>query len=404
MAAVVTQPVITEQTSLMTQPVAVIPQPSGISRLWYLIFYVIYLAMLLTALWFMISLSNVPNWVFFLFLAASIMWVLIAIGRETLLTAQMLPDGTLMISPLSTFWTVMYWILAATATGLTIAGFVLVIINSTVPWWVWLLILVAWLVSFLGQAIGMITNSPSAWIFSVFIAVLAGITYIIAIILIILYSNLPWWVWLLFGLSFLFGLIAAALEPFSKKTVLRTVALAPGVPVCPPGTVPVAMTTAVNQVAKPSQPVSFTEKVAAVVQPVVSQSVATCPLVGMPAVPVATRTEPVIVPKAPVVISPGGVVNPVNPPVAPTVTVQPPVVVQAPKVVEVAQPVQQKIEVQTLTPPSVAVQPTMLVQEEIGPTGQTKAVPVASPTPALPPLSTLICALPGSSVPRQVDS
>jgi hypothetical protein len=362
-------PVVNPQTGQVSyQPVGVtannipkVEQPSGISRIWYLIFYVIYLALLLTAIYFMISLSDVPDWVFYLFLASCVIWVMIAIGRETLLTTQVTTEGSVVISPLSSFWRVMYWILAAIATALTIAGFIITILYSTVPWWVWTLLLVGWLLSFLASSIGMVSSSQVAWVFSIFIAILAAITYITAIILIVLYSGMPWWVWLLFGMSFLFSLIASALEPFSKKlTVVSSVQVAvPGPVVCQPPAQPLAPPT----VNLPQMAVEQNYPTGTGIPPK-----GYCALSGVPATTTLMRKEPVIVPSKPVVISP-------------------------PKSAVVPSP---DVGSQSALPAGREI----MVKEQIGSDGRIKAVPVTgSIVSPLPHLSELICGLPGSDLP-----
>lgn len=378
-----------------SQPVAYVPpvmtlppgpvivsQPSGISRIWYLIFYMIYISLLLTALWFMISLSNVPTWVFFLFLAACIIWVLIAVGRETLLVNEMLPDGTIIVSPLTGFWRVSYWLLGATATGLTMAGFIIAILYSTIPWWVWLLILVSWLLSFLAQSIGMATKAQSGWVFSIFISVLAFITYIVAIIMIVIYANMPWWVWLMFGLAFLFSIIASVLEPFSKTGTVVAVQE--------------PMPTFVQQ------PTYLPE-----------QDQQLCPLTGVPATTVM-RPEPVIVESKPVVV---GAENPRT--IVPEVktTSPPPVVIEQPAATRTLcqapmMTQEQATSVKTYQAPIMVqeqvtgvktYQAPTIVQEQVTGVGTVKAVPAGpSINRSLPPLGTLVCGLPGSNVPRQV--
>ena len=188
----------------------------ALARIWYVIFYVMYLALLAVTIWFLLYYSNVPAWVFFLFLPAIILTAIALIVKETLLTTEVLADGTVITSPLSTFWKVLYYLHYVIAVVLIVVGILFVVSYSTVPWWVWMILGLSWILSLISSLILTISSAGAAKAFSIFISLAATIAYIAGIILLVLYSNAPWWVWLLAGGAYLMYIVASVLENLSR--------------------------------------------------------------------------------------------------------------------------------------------------------------------------------------------
>ena len=165
--------------------------------------------MLAISLWFLLYYSGVPSWVWILFGVAILIAILGVFIKEVFLKQTITSSGKDVTSEYYTFWSVLYIILHLMAFVLIIAGIVFVIQYSTVPWWVWVILAVAIASSIISTMImGLSGGSSVGMIFGVIFYIAALVLFIIGIILLIIHSNAPWWVWLIVGLTILFGVMS----------------------------------------------------------------------------------------------------------------------------------------------------------------------------------------------------
>ena len=186
------------------------------NRAFYIVFYIIYLLLLAISLWFLLYYSGVHSWVFFGFFGIAILIATINLFiKEFLLKKGVTVDGEMIPNDMYTFWSWFYGITQITAIILVIVGIVFVIIHSTVPWWVWLILAV-------GIFMPLITAMLLNWIqgepiLSVLLSVISLTLVIIGLVFLVIYSEAPWWVWLLVGLTIIVAVVAGVLEGFSDK-------------------------------------------------------------------------------------------------------------------------------------------------------------------------------------------
>ena len=189
----------------------------AVSRIWYIIFYVLYMVMLSITLWVLLYYSGVPTWVWILYVSAMVIFVIGLIIKETLMTRVVTASG-LPVKTGNDFWSIFYYIAHIVAFILIVVGLAFNIIYAeTVPWWVWLMLGISILLSVLSTMI--LAIAPGATAVSLFVYVLSFITYIIALVLLIIYSTAPWWVWLMIGATLILSIIAGIFENMSVPNI-----------------------------------------------------------------------------------------------------------------------------------------------------------------------------------------
>lgn len=187
----------------------------GVHRAFHSSFYLCYLIVFLVFLWFFLYYSGVPRWVFWLFFAGIIIIGIGVIQKETLMRKRIREDGSEYCHQTRYNWTITYSILHFIALGLIITGLVFVITTSSIPWWVWLLVFLSFIFSIIGTMIH--TYSPHAKVWAAvthFIALALGLT---AFVFVIIFSESPYWVWLIYALAVLFAVLAGSFEQVSEK-------------------------------------------------------------------------------------------------------------------------------------------------------------------------------------------
>lgn len=185
-----------------------------IPRYWYYLCYLVFLILLAVTLWYLLFYAEVPSWVYSFFISAIVLAAFGLLIKEIFLLQPITPCGTFVPSDSYSFWSIFYTIFHIIAIILIIIGFILVIVYSTVPWYVWFILGAA---IFLFIVIAMLFGiAPGSSIVAIVFYVIVFALFITAIVLIVIYSNSPWWVWLLSGLTFLFALLAGIFEIFSE--------------------------------------------------------------------------------------------------------------------------------------------------------------------------------------------
>lgn len=177
------------------------------SRALHLTFYILYLITLSIGLWFLLYYSGVPSWVWIFFGVAMLISIINAIMKELLLVTTITTNGRDVTDSSYTFWLVLYIIMDLIALILIIIGIVLVIRYSTLPWWVWVVLGTAIFFSIMSGIL--LAFSPGSALFAIILSVIGFIFFIAGIILLITYSQAPWWVWLIFGVAVLFAMLAS---------------------------------------------------------------------------------------------------------------------------------------------------------------------------------------------------
>lgn len=155
---------------------------------------------------------------------------------------------------------------------LMVVGIGLVIAYSrNIPWWIWLLLGVSLLFLFIGNIIasfGAKLIIPSIFWIMAFLLLIAGIIFFV------IHSKAPWWIYLLVAATFIFAIISIVLDVMSQKDITVTEAKIVKTEECgTPGILPTANIP--EQVVPPPQPqivqevvtVPTKKKVTRVVQP-----------------------------------------------------------------------------------------------------------------------------------------
>lgn len=189
-----------------------------VSRALSLAFYILYLITLAVALWFLLHYSGVPSWVWIFFGVAILIAIIGSLMKEFLLVRTVTSSGEIITSGSFTFWLVLYIIFHIAALILIIIGIVLVIRYSTIPWWVWVILAVAIFVSIVSNMI--LAFAPGASLFAVILSVIAVILFITGVILLIIHSHSPWWVWLIVGLAVLFAILSSIFDVMADRNVV----------------------------------------------------------------------------------------------------------------------------------------------------------------------------------------
>lgn len=188
------------------------------SRTLYLTFYVLYLIVLAIGLWFLLSYSGVPEWVWTFFGAAIVIVIIGLLMKEFFLYRTVTTSGVDVTVGYYNFWVILYIILHIIAFILLITGLFFVITHSTVPWWVWVILGLAILFSIVSDLI--IEISPGFAFVALVTSLISFALFVTGLIFFIMHSNAPWWVWLIIGLAILFAILAAVFERGTEPNVV----------------------------------------------------------------------------------------------------------------------------------------------------------------------------------------
>lgn len=187
----------------------------GTHRAFHTTWYILYLITFLIFLWFFLRYAGVSSWVFWLFFAGIIIIGIGVLQKETLMRKRVREDGTEYCHQTRYNWTIAYSVFHFIALGLIITGLVFVILESSIPWWVWMLLFLSFIFSIIGTMIHTYSPNARAW---------AAVTHIIALglgltafVFLISTSNSPYWVWLIYALAILFAVLAGSFEQVSDK-------------------------------------------------------------------------------------------------------------------------------------------------------------------------------------------
>lgn len=175
-----------------------------ISRILYIVFYIIYLILIGVGLWFLLFYFNVPEWVWAFFAIAIVIVIIGVITKESFFQDHP--------------WTIMYAFLHFIAFTLIIIGIVFIMTYSTMPWWIWTPLILGLIFSILTEMI--VELSPNLVAISIFLAMLTFISFIIGLVLLITYGQTPEWLWLIFGLAILFFVLAGIFKAISYRHVV----------------------------------------------------------------------------------------------------------------------------------------------------------------------------------------
>ena len=186
----------------------------AITRALYVTFYILYLFLLAIGLWFLFYFEGIPSWIWILFGVAFLLLIIAVLIKETLTRKVINSRGEIMDYGMFKGWGVFVFILNLMALILVIIGIILVIINSkTIPWWVWLLLGLAVLFSFLGNII----SAGGGIVFPLIFGLIALGLFITGGIFYVIYSQAPWWVWVIISVAIIFSILAGAFESLSQK-------------------------------------------------------------------------------------------------------------------------------------------------------------------------------------------
>jgi len=180
-----------------------------VSRCFYISFYILYLIFLAIALWFFPYYSGVPGWVWIFFAVGILLSIIGVLMKEFLLKRKEVVVDSY------TFWLVFYILLHIGVFILIIMGIIFVIQYSNIPWWVWIIIGIAILLSIFSNVF--FALNPKGIVWNLIFSISALILYVIGVILLILYSNSPWWVWSILAISIVLYILAVIFEPISER-------------------------------------------------------------------------------------------------------------------------------------------------------------------------------------------
>ena len=191
------------------------------SRALYLTFYILYLMTLAVGIWFLLYYSGVPSWVWTFFAIAILIAIISAVLKEHLLTRTITTSGIDITDSSHSFWLIFYILMNFAALILIVVGIIFVIRYSTIPWWVWFILGAAIFFSIISNI--MLALGPIGILFAVLVSLFAFVLFITGIILLIAYSNAPWWVWLIIGLAILFSMLASIFEGIGDRNEIIVV-------------------------------------------------------------------------------------------------------------------------------------------------------------------------------------
>lgn len=182
-------------------------------RALYITFSILYLITLAVVLWFLLYYSGVPSWVWIFFGVAILISIISLIMSEVAIKKAVSPSGKPVPSKGLGVWSVLFILLQLTSIILMIIGLIFVIKYSTIPWWVWVILGSAILLILIGGII----SALGAIIVGIVFVIIGYLAYIVGVVLLVIYSNAPWWIWILIGMLILFGILASIFEYMSER-------------------------------------------------------------------------------------------------------------------------------------------------------------------------------------------
>jgi phosphatidylglycerophosphate synthase len=188
-----------------------------VHRAFNITFYLLYLILLAVTLYFLLYYAEVPVWVWSLFGIAILIAVIGVVIKETTMKRKkkIKKGGVEEIEDpkLTGGWSLSYHIFHVIAVILVVTGIILTAVYAkNVPWWVWLILGLAIVIAFLGPMIHASTSNKNWKTTSLFFSMIASILYISGLIFFVIYSNSPWWIWLLIVATVVFQFLGGALE------------------------------------------------------------------------------------------------------------------------------------------------------------------------------------------------
>ncbi|CAH6419475.1 Hypothetical protein HVR_LOCUS655 [uncultured virus] len=192
-------------------------------------------------------------WTWILFGVAFLLIIIAFLIKEALVRKIVNSKGQVIDTGMFAGWGIFVFFLNLIAFILIIIGIGFVIAYSkTVPWWVWLLLGLAMLFSFLGNLIA----SFGGFVFPLIFGFIALVLFIVGIIFYIIYVKVPWWIWVIIAIAIIFAILANIFESLSQKDVAVVVCADPAINCSPVVTIadPTTKTkvTTVNVAALPT--------------------------------------------------------------------------------------------------------------------------------------------------------
>lgn len=172
----------------------------AVPRALFITFSILYLVMLAVVLWFLLYYSGVPAWVWIFFGIAILLIGISLIIDEV--TRKHKRSGSL------NSWGALHIILQLCALVLMIVGLVFVIKYSTIPWWIWLILGLGILFILIGSLI----SSVGGKLPSIILTIIGFVAYLVGFVLLVIYSESPWWIWILIGLLFVFSILSSIFD------------------------------------------------------------------------------------------------------------------------------------------------------------------------------------------------
>ena len=186
----------------------------------YIATFILYLVALLFALWFILHYLEVPAWVWIFFFVGLLIPMIGLIIKETLIKYTY-EDGVLVVDSDSAGWSIVFITFHIIAFSSITAGFVFVILYSAVPAWVWLLFGLSIIFSLIASIVVTVANvnQTAIWILAIVILIL----YVSALIAFIAQTDIPSWVWLIFVVALILGILANILESYTSPIVSKNI-------------------------------------------------------------------------------------------------------------------------------------------------------------------------------------
>jgi MFS family permease len=176
----------------------------AVSRALYITFYVLYLVTLSIALWFILDYSKVDAWV----------WSFFAIAFGIVIVGVLIKEFAMKASnPAYAVWGWIYVIAHFIAVGFFLTGLILTISQSTIPWWVWVILGIAVLLPIIATIITAYAEKATA--VAAIIGLAGFILFIVGLIFLVIESDAPWWIWLIIGVAITFCILAVVFEAVS---------------------------------------------------------------------------------------------------------------------------------------------------------------------------------------------
>lgn len=189
-----------------------------ISRSFGLSFYLIYLTILSMGMYMLLYYSGCPDWIWILIAIAIVISIVTTLIKEFNMRKVVTVQGRDVTPESNGSWTIFYIIFQLVAIGLIFAALILAMFYSNISWWIWSVLLVALVLSVVSNTMtsfdGLVAN------IGFIIGLVSTVCFAIGITLLAIYSNSPWWVWLVITIALLFGLLSYIFYAFAVPNTL----------------------------------------------------------------------------------------------------------------------------------------------------------------------------------------